>query len=448
MSVFKLKDKPRNRPWCCEWRENGKVRRQFCETRALAIQFEAANNSKRWQTGLSLPSTIEDINKYTASEIILSYIGGRPVKFEYEIDKDDLIEESELPENDALVLHSVASRRIFSRKLFEFNEQVAEAYIEDRIGEPYYVNGSNKPKPTSPKTVERERVKLGNVWRWARRLPGLDQLENPWKDIKVEGGSAGNGRQRGLKKGELERLIDHCRGCLQPNRFYVPLAIYLAVGTGMRRQELVSLTWEDIDFANRRIKIGKSKTDRRTGRKGRLIVLPSITGTALMCLKLALADGGRIDSLDGTFFNPVVLPGNRIFPWKTGDALSDAFDKVVVRAGIKDLHFHDLRAAANMMFRRALLSDKEIEVMKNGVNDAYDVLEIYLELIQDKLDRYQWKGKTQEEAFTEVKEERLALILEGIEAGLNKEEAVKKAMAVEQAQLRNALDAIKTNPPS
>jgi integrase len=48
------------------------------------------------------------------------------------------------------------------------------------------------------------------------------------------------------------------------NRIADPVRI--GVATGMRRQEIVGLNWDDIDiFQKRRITIRKSKTDRITG---------------------------------------------------------------------------------------------------------------------------------------------------------------------------------------
>jgi len=53
-----------------------------------------------------------------------------------------------------------------------------------------------------------------------------------------------------------------------PNNYFVPLAIYLAIYTAMRRAEIMNLMWADIDIVNRRIRIRKSKTDKATGKDG------------------------------------------------------------------------------------------------------------------------------------------------------------------------------------
>jgi integrase len=75
-------------------------------------------------------------------------------------------------------------------------------------------------------------------------------------------------------------LFAACKECHGNNKFYVPLAMDLAVTTGMRLQEIFNLTWGDIanpfsveGINKRRIVIRKSKTDYKTGVHGRTIVM-------------------------------------------------------------------------------------------------------------------------------------------------------------------------------
>jgi integrase len=51
------------------------------------------------------------------------------------------------------------------------------------------------------------------------------------------------------------------------------VAIWFAIETGMRLQEIFNLTWKDIDPGKRRVKITKSETDHMNAYKGRTIVL-------------------------------------------------------------------------------------------------------------------------------------------------------------------------------
>ncbi len=93
-----------------------------------------------------------------------------------------------------------------------------------------------------------------------------------------------------MEDGELERILEACKHCLEPNSYFVPLAIHLAIDTGLRRQEIFNLMWSDIDDANRRIRIRKSKTDKATGNVGATIVLPAKAKALLITLVMALID--------------------------------------------------------------------------------------------------------------------------------------------------------------
>lgn len=65
---------------------------------------------------------------------------------------------------------------------------------------------------------------------------------------KVKFAREDNGRIRFLTPGEEERLLAHCK---EPS---MPLVI-TALHTGFRASELLSLTWEDVDFARRSITV-------------------------------------------------------------------------------------------------------------------------------------------------------------------------------------------------
>jgi integrase len=107
-------------------------------------------------------------------------------------------------------------------------------------------------------------------------------------------------------------------------RFLRPL-ILLALNTGMRRGELLSLEWSRIDFDQRMIRIINAKStagDR---------VVPM--NAAVHSLLLELAKGAT---------SPLVFPSNR----KQGEKLLDlkkGFKKAVGLAGIPPIRFHDLR---------------------------------------------------------------------------------------------------------
>jgi len=210
-------------------------------------------------------------------------------------------------------------------------------------------------------------------------------LVNPFRDIRIKG-STGGRRERSLEGNELQRILDACKKCVGDNKFYVPLAIHMAIDTGMRRQEVCNLTCADIDVQHRRIKIRKSKTDAVMGRtNGTSIVLPITTLPWLAALAVGrfMEDDKKYDAI------PWVSSEERLFPLSE-KAFTQVWRKVLKRAGIKDLHFHDLRRSANVRFIQAGLTVEERNIMLRHADRSMQAIYIgrehLLNEIQKKLD--------------------------------------------------------------
>src|SRR5262249_24753942 len=92
-----------------------------------------------------------------------------------------------------------------------------------------------------------------------------------------------------------------------------------AIATGMRRSELLSLQWRDVDLANGHILLPTSKNG-----DSRVIRLNSIAVAVLESLNPA----------QGHLFNV------------TRNQTTVAFKRACRAAGIQDFHFHDLRHTA------------------------------------------------------------------------------------------------------
>jgi integrase len=186
----------------------------------------------------------------------------------------------------------------------------------------------------------------------------------------------------------------------------------------MRLQEFIQLSWNHIDLENRRITIPKSKTDKKTGRKGLKIVIPVRSQLMLTQLAASLLNDGRLPGNDRLKvpeeFHP---PHGRVFmnthqnPM-TEDGFSSAFEDVCKRAKppVKDLVIPDLRQTATTIFIKAELLPEERKVMKRETEKSMDSRhyqgevsrDLHLQRIQDKLDRYFLKGKTLAEAEADI----------------------------------------------
>ena len=178
----------------------------------------------------------------------------------------------------------------------------------------------------------------------------------------------------------------------------------------MRRQEIFNLVWADIDDDNRRIKIRKSKTDKATGNsEGTTIVLPAKAKMLLVTLVQALiADAGPELLAEAGFkdqHDEWEFPQDddvRIFPM-TETAFTQSWSDALKRAGIENLHFHDLRREANTRFIKAGLTLEERNLMMRhtdkSMNATYIGRNFLLNGIQDKLDRFVLGGMTLKEAL-------------------------------------------------
>jgi integrase len=177
-----------------------------------------------------------------------------------------------------------------------------------------------KEHKRSGATVNRHLATLSHVLSFAvkeRRL--LDR--NPVGDITRRKES--RGRTRFLSDDECAALLDACG-----KSAWAPLhaLVLLAITTGARRGELLSLRWSDVDLKAARAHVRESKNDDQR-------MLP-LAGKALEALRaLKLQNSARSEYV---FPNPSGHPGPFEFFDKYWYAALEA-------AGINDFHFHDLR---------------------------------------------------------------------------------------------------------
>jgi integrase len=87
----------------------------------------------------------------------------------------------------------------------------------------------------------------------------------------------------------------------------------------MRRGEIMSLRWKDIDFKERRIILEKTKNNERRS-------IPMNDTLSLVLKSL-----------------PVHLHAEKVFPDINGNMVTVTFERACKRAGIEDFRLHDLR---------------------------------------------------------------------------------------------------------
>ncbi len=148
-------------------------------------------------------------------------------------------------------------------------------------------------------------------WNWIEDNPVL----------KVSKPKEPRGRVRFLSEEERDRLLESCKESKNRHLYTV---VVLALSTGGRKNELLSLQWKDVDFKRGILIFHVTKNGERRS-------VP-LTGYALDILK----DHTKIRRIDTTYVFPS-MKGNQ------GMSIRDAWKYCLKRADIPNFCFHDLR---------------------------------------------------------------------------------------------------------
>jgi len=210
-------------------------------------------------------------------------------------------------------------------------------------------------------TVNRELSTLGSVLTWARK-----DLDLPIEHVvsAIRRPAQGRARDRRLEGDEERRLLaalkDHTgqvNGSKRTGAYRVgtrnpwmrPLVL-LALETAMRQGELLSLVWENVDLAAQTAHLEDTKNG-----ESRTVPLSSRAVAVLEALP------PRSSGMD-----------ERVFP-VTAQAVKLAWKRATKRAGLEDLHFHDLRHEAtsrlaeklpNLIELAAVTGHKDLRMLK------------------------------------------------------------------------------------
>lgn len=165
-------------------------------------------------------------------------------------------------------------------------------------------------KVVAGSTVARELQLLGHVFTVAIGEWGFGLHSNPVTHVRKP--SAPPARDRVLSDAERDALLASCGGARNP--WLRPVVVF-ALETAARRGEILSLKWADVH-----LETPKAKVDGKTG--------PRVLPLSPVCIAMLK---GLPRSLHGQVF-PVSV-----------DALKQAYERAVSRAGVQDFTFHDLR---------------------------------------------------------------------------------------------------------
>lgn len=213
-----------------------------------------------------------------------------------------------------------------------------------------YRQERHREKSLKEATVNRDLSVLRRVLNW-----GVEEgllLANPLGRLRME-------RERRTKRPVMsvreERLL------LAASPDHLKRIIRCALDTGMRRGEILSERWEDIDFDNRILHVSHSKTPEGEARE-----IP-LTGRLYNLLAVMRRPQGPVFTYEGSAIKIV----------KTTWASS------LRRSGLRHFRFHDLRHTANTrMMLAGVLQEVRREILghtsqrSRDVNDRYTQIEL------------------------------------------------------------------------
>lgn len=212
-----------------------------------------------------------------------------------------------------------------------------------------------------PATVRLELALISNLFTIAQKEWGIDGLTNPISSIRMP--SVQNARNRLFDESEehyllcaldTNGLVSSCK-----NRFIKPIVL-LALETAMRKGELLSLQWENINFKDRVAYLAMTKN-------GSSRFVPLSTMALSVLHNLTPSKNGAIFRLSSNALN---LAFNRAIArarkdYQVDDGRNERF--------LEDFHFHDLRHIAitrlseklpNIIELAAVSGHKDVRMLK------------------------------------------------------------------------------------
>jgi integrase len=201
----------------------------------------------------------------------------------------------------------------FGDKLLkDIKPALVEAYRQRRLGEP---SGRTPTTMTAPATVNRELACFKTIF--SKAIKNGKAERNPAVGVKQL--KENNERDRILTPEEYARLLAHCPAHLKP-------IVKLAYHSGMRKNEILNLTWEKVDLKEGFIRLNAEDTKTRESRSVPL-------SPKLVDMFQAMPRG---------------LPGVKVFnrSGKPITSIREVFDAACKRAGIENFTFHDFRHTA------------------------------------------------------------------------------------------------------
>lgn len=203
---------------------------------------------------------------------------------------------------------------------------------------------ARKAAGKSPNTIRLELALLSNLFTVARTEWKMARLPNPVADTKKPS-TVGTARTRRLRPGEEAKLLWACRAA--GPAWLVHLVVF-AIETAMRRGEIVAMRDAWIDGAIVNIPTTKNGEPRR---------VPMSPRAQAALRRLRRAMGGGLDAMPSRF------------------TVSIYFRRAADRAGLTDLHLHDLRREGTSRLFELGLAIPEVAAITG--HKTWSMLQVY-----------------------------------------------------------------------
>lgn len=180
-----------------------------------------------------------------------------------------------------------------------------------------------------PRTADYAIQTVSRLFNWAKRR-GLAKT-NPAETIE---------RLHRSNRADLIWLDEHMETFCKHASEELQWAVKLAVATGLRQGDLLTLRWSDVK---------EEAITLTTKKRSRLAVVPLIPEAKAVLAQIKKR-------------GPFVLTNSQGRPW-TSDGFRASFNKARKRAKIEGLHFHDCRGSAATRFALAGFTDEQIALV-------------------------------------------------------------------------------------
>ncbi|WP_442577709.1 integrase [Mesorhizobium sp. ASY16-5R] len=277
---------------------------------ALSKSFNKLSDAKEWAR---LMETKADRKELGPDRKVLATLTLASLVQRY---RDEILPRNKGGQVETIMLDAFLRHPICKKTLADLSTSDFTGYRDDRMSD------GEGEKAITAKSVKRLLSPIQHMFSVAMEEWGVPLKENPLANFKLR--VVDNKRQRRLLEGERDKLLQAGKKTQNP---LVMLIVRLALETAMRRGEILALRWRDIDLERRSVTIREAKN-------GHSRTIP-LTSAAIIV----------IGEAKGRTTENKIAENALVFPMAP-NALLLSWNRLVGRAKLDDLHFHDLRHEA------------------------------------------------------------------------------------------------------